>query len=131
MPVGSRQELLFGTLLFHGLCVHLGCGCWFHCCLASSACITCLGFLVMPFLFSRCSALCVTLLSVSTCILTAFFTFFQTVFFSSIMKYTILFYAATSPRISKRHFALSLSPSAFCTPNNFSLQCCVLGIDPI
>lgn len=101
MPVWSRQELLLGTLLSHGLYVHFGCGCWFHCCLSSSACITCLGSLMMPFLFSRWFALCVTLLGVSTCILTTFFTFFQSVFFSSIMKYAILYMLLLHPESLK------------------------------
>lgn len=101
MPVWSRQELLLGTFLSRSSCVHHRCGCWFHCHLASSTCITCLGSPVMPFLISICSALCLTLLSVSTCILTIFSTFFQSVFFSSIMRYTILYMLLLHPESPK------------------------------
>lgn len=130
MPVWSRQELLLGTLLSHGLYVHFGCGCWFHCCLASSACITCLGSLMMPFLFSRWFALC----DPTRCLYMHLNHFFYFLPISVLLLNNEIrnsLYAATSPRISKRHFALSLSPSAFCTPNAFFFQCYILGIDPI
>lgn len=116
MPVWSRQQLLLRTLSFHGTCVHLRCGCWFHCRLASSTFITCLSSHGMTFLISRCSAQCVTLLSN--------YFYFQSVFFSSVMKYKFLYMLLLHPEPPK-DILLFLCLLVHCVPLVHSLSSAV------